>query len=179
MSDTLLYICDFLEIKEKINFLSTSKYNYSLINKIYFDNEMYISQIINISYYNQFRNIIIYYYISLLKQVGLPKSVTHLYIECDFYEILEEGLLPNSITHLTFGNKFNQEIIQGNISLIPNSVTHLTFGKIFNRKIIKGAIPNSIVELKFSCGFNRKISKDALPKHLIQHNMWRNIYITK
>src|SRR6266566_3885476 len=75
-------IFKFLQDKEKINFLSTTKENNILKDNVFFNDMYNIDDIINSKYFDRYINI-------LSNQINI---------------------LPNSITHLTFSWKFNQNI---------------------------------------------------------------------
>ena len=53
-------------------------------------------------------------------------------------------MLPPLITHLTFGNSFNQELLQG---MLPPLITHLTFGYYFNKPLDIKNLPPNLIEL--------------------------------
>ena len=141
-NDIIIYVCSFINNKEKINFLSICHKNYSLVKRIYFNDIISISKVIKILPKYRFTNIMWNSNLNLnpKQKIQIGKNCTN--------DILVLLHIPNSVTHLTFGYCFNQEIKDGVALLIPNSVTHLTFGNEFNKEI-KNRIHDSVTHLTF------------------------------
>ena len=94
-----LDIFKFLQDKEKINFLSTTKENNILKDNVFFNDMYNIDDIINSKYFDRYINI-------LSNQINI---------------------LPNSITHLTFSWKFNQNISKGLLSNLKYLKLHESY----------------------------------------------------
>jgi len=147
LTDEILHICAYLSDKDNIHLSATSK-RFSIIKfRILFFTKTRVTDIINLSYFHQFSNVIM-----SDTNESLPKHVIHLTFDYYFNQPIN-NCVPNSVTHLTFGGKFNQQIN----SCIPDSVTHLTFGDHFNQPI-NGCIPESVTHLTFGHDFNRQIN---------------------
>src|SRR5579872_5262412 len=116
IDDIIIYITNYLDDESKIMFLSVTNQLHSLKNKIYYDEEVMVSDIHNLLYYDRFRNVMVE------NAYKLPKSVTHVTLTYYFKDDDIEGLIPDSVTHLTFSHHFNRSI-EG---CIPKSVTQLT-----------------------------------------------------
>ena len=177
LTDEILHICAYLSDKDNIHLSATSKHFLIIKFRILFFTEMRVKDIINLSYFHQFTNVIM----SDTNQ-SLPKHVTNLTFCYSFNQTIN-NCIPDSVTHLTFGHHFNQPI---NCSLpdsvtyltsdcwnnqrkkifISKSVTHLTFGVDFNQEI-NGRIPDSVTHLTFGYHFNRPIN-DCIP-HSVTH----------
>ena len=147
--DTILYIFDFLDDKNKINFTSIEKEMNLLKYHIKFYDGYKYYKIKHLSFIKNFKRI-------YFSSTNIPNCITHLIFGAQFNQKIK-NCIPNSVTHLTFGYAFNQKIK----NCIPNNITHLTFGRSFNQKI-KDCIPNSVTHLIFGVQFNRKI-KNYIP----------------
>src|SRR5579872_5826154 len=121
--DNIIEIISYLSIRDKIKFLSLSKFLHSLKNddKISYNNKIRLNKIRNLWYYDRFTNVI-------ANNTRYP--------------------LPKAITHLTFGRRFNNSINGFITNTLTPCLTHLKFGRNFNC-CIKGCIPNSIKHLTF------------------------------
>src|SRR5579872_6693746 len=129
--DSIIDITIYLNDKDKIKFLSSSKELHILKDKVHYNDQIYIGDINDLWYFDRFTNI----HISNSNyRYPIPNSIIKLSLRYYFYADIK-GYIPNTVTHLTFGGYFNQNI-EG---CIPTSVTHLTFGHYFNKKI-KGHI---------------------------------------
>jgi len=168
LTDEILHICAHLSDKDNIHLSATSK-RFSVINFcVLFFTKMYIEDIIHLSYFDRFSNVIMFntnkplpkhithltfgFHFNQPINDYIPKSVTHLTFDCLFNQPIN-GCVPDSVTHLTFGHHFNQPIN----NCIPNSVTHLTFGLYFNRPIYD-CIPDSVTHLTFGDIFDQPIN---------------------
>ena len=145
--DEILHICACLSDKDNIHLSATSKRLSDIKIRILFFTKMQTDDIIHLSYFNQFSNVVM-----SDTNESLPKHVTHLTFSYGFNQPIN-ACIPNSVTHLTFGRDFNQPID----SCIPDSVTHLTFGYNFN-KPINCCIPDSVTYLFLGHNFNRPIN---------------------
>ena len=147
LTDEILHICAHLSDKDNICLSATSKRLSNIKFRVLFFSDVCIKDIVNLSYFHQFSNVIM-----LATNESLPKHVTHLTF-CNYFNRPINSCVPNSVTNLTFDYRFNQPIN----SCIPDSVTHLTFGYYFN-KSIKDRIPDSVTHLTFGDRFNQKIN---------------------
>ena len=170
LTDEFLHICAYLSDKDNIQLSATSKCLSVIKFHILFFTRMQIVDIIHLSYFHQFSNVIMSdtneslpkhtscLTFSLNKSINgcIPNSVTHVTFG-DYFDQPIEDCIPNSVTHLTFGFDFNQPIN----GCIPDSVTHLTFGFYFDQPI-KHCISDSVTHLTFGVCFNQTI-KDCIP----------------
>jgi len=147
LTDEILHICAHLSDKDNIHLSATSKRLSIIKFRILFFTQMYAKDIINLSYFHQFNDVIMFDI-----NEPLPKHVTHLTFAHKFNQPINSCIL-NSVTHLTFGDSFNKTIKD----CIPKSVTHLAFGWDFNLPIY-GCIPDSVTHLTFSYCFNQPIN---------------------
>ena len=96
--DIVCKIIYYLPTKDKLRLLSISKFHYSIINVICFDESVYLEKIIDLSYFNNFSNVIVTQNINI-------------------------DILPNRVTQHSavrvLGEHFNKQIK----NIIPNSVT--------------------------------------------------------
>ena len=134
--DTILYIIEFLNDRDKIIFTSIEKEMNLLKYHIKFHNKYEYDKIKHLLFIKNFKEI---HYLS--NDTNIPNYITHLTFGNYFNKEIK-NCIPDNITHLIFGWKFNQEIKD----CIPNNVTHLIFGNNFNQ-VIKDCIPNSVVYL--------------------------------
>src|SRR5579872_4754263 len=104
LDDIIIVITSFLDDKDKISFLSLTKKLHLLKNKVYYNEKVYIDNIIKLSYYDMFTVI-------LTNNVNykFPKFMTHLIFAYGFNQKIRK-YIPNSVAHLTFCDKFNQKI---------------------------------------------------------------------
>ena len=160
IDDVIIYITTFLDIPNRLKFLSLSKNLHILKDKINYDDKINFDLINKLWYYDRFTNVVTNYAISVF-----PKFINHLTFGWSFNQDIKD-CIPNSVTHLTFDDDFNQDIKD----CIPNSVTHLTFGNYFNQNI-KDCIPNSVTHLTFGYNFNQDI-KDCIPQFSYSFNFW-------
>src|SRR5579872_1085204 len=79
IDDVIIHITSFLDIPNKLNFLSTSKYLHLLKDKSYYDKCIQIHKIQDLWYFDRFTSVSI----DSLKY-KLPKSITHLEFLNDF-----------------------------------------------------------------------------------------------
>jgi len=154
LTDEILHICAHLSDKDNIQFSTTSKRLSIIKFRILFFTKMQINDIIHLSYFHQFSNVIM-----SDTNESLPKHVMNLTFGWNFNQPIN-GCIPDSVTHLTFGIYFNQPIN----GCIPNSVTHLRFGCYFNQPI-NDCIPEFVTHLMFGWFFNQSI--DSIPNSLV------------
>src|SRR5579872_4718572 len=110
VQDNILCIASYLDTNNKIIFLSSSKEFHSLKNKVYYHDQikvtnkkLYGKRIDHLWYYDRFTNIRIN---NIPNKFKYPKYVTHLIFSDHIDQEIKN--IPNSITHLTFGNGFNR-----------------------------------------------------------------------
>jgi len=144
LTDEILHICAYLSDKDNVYLSATSKSLSVIKFRILFFTKVQINNMIRLSYFHQFSNVIM----SDINE-SLPKHVTHLTFGDHFNKAIN-SCIPKSVTYLTFGYCFNRPIKD----CIPSSVTHLTFGHRFNQTI-KDFIPNSVTHLTFGYFFNQ------------------------
>ena len=128
IDDVIVFITTYLNDKDKISFLSTTKKLNTLKTKVYYDTLIHVNKIKDLQYYDMFINVKINDI-----RYGLPKSSTSVNFDMLFdYDI--KDYIHKNVTHMIFCKNciFNQNIKD----FIPNSVTHLTFGMIL-MKILK------------------------------------------
>ena len=147
LTDEILHICAQLSDEDNINLSATSKRLSVIKFRIIFFTLICIKNIIHLSYFHQFTNVIM-----LDTNEFLPKHVTHLTFGYYFNQPIN-SCIPESVTNLTFGGHFNQPIN----GCIPDSVTHLTFDCNFDQPI-NGCIPESVTHLTFGDCFNQPIN---------------------
>jgi len=85
LTDEILHICAYLSDKDNIQLSATSKCLSVIKSRILFLTKVRIKNIIHLSYFHQFSNIVMYN---------------------------TNGSLPKHVTHLTFGERFNQPITE-------------------------------------------------------------------
>lgn len=175
-SDTILCICDYLSDKDKLRFLSTSKYFETTRHVVTFTTQVCIRNIINLLQFDQFSDIIAssvnvifprcikrltfgYFFEGPINN-KIPGTVTHLTFGWTFNSSVRDQI-PRSVTHLKFGTCFDSSVRDS----IPQSVTHLAFGWIFNQPI-DDSIPDSVTHLTFGTNFNQSI-KGNIPNSVI------------
>ena len=154
LTDEIMHICTYLADKDNIHLSAISK-RFSVIKFLFFT-KMCIKDIIHLSYFHQFSNVIMFD-----TDEPLPKHTNRLTFDDNLNQPINSCIL-NSVTHLTFGYEFNQPIN----SCIPDSVTHLTFGYIFNQNIHE--LPISVINVSLSSIYGRSISEKMLPKVTIR-----------
>jgi len=99
LTDEFLHICAQLSDKDNVH-LSTASKRFSIIKfRILFFTKMHVKDIIHLSYFHQFNNIIMSDGNELL-----PKHVINLTFGKHFNKTID-GCIPDS-THLTFGKAF-------------------------------------------------------------------------
>ena len=146
IDDIIIYMMSFLNMYDKMIFMSSSKNLCVFKSKLQYDDKIIVNRIKNLWYYDRFTNIEIDMLIH-----KFPKMITKLTLGPYFnYKINE--YIPKSITHLTCGISFDQSIK----NCIPESVTHLDLGWNFDQNI-KDCIPNSVTHLTFSGWFNKTL----------------------
>jgi len=161
LTDEIMHICAQLSDKDNVHFSATSKRLFNIKFRVLFFTKMQIDDIIHLSYFHQFSNVIM-----LDINKSLPKRVTHLTFCNDFNQPIN-NCIPNSVTHLTFGWRFDQQIN----GCIPDSVTNLTFGCNFS-KPINGCISDFVTHLTFGWNFNQSI--DSIPNSVINISLSSN-----
>lgn len=147
-------------------------------NQIYFD-QVYLEDIHNVRYYDQFINIYTDYicvfpkYIKYLTfssefdddiEDEIPETVTHLTF-LGYFKYSKGSIIPSSVTHLFFQRGFMYNHIRGLASgfnpkvanIIPSTVKYLEFGDEFNQDLKFMIIPNSVNIMKFGRHFNQNI----------------------
>nr|AEX62419.1 putative F-box and FNIP repeat-containing protein [Moumouvirus Monve] len=157
--DTILYIFNFLDTKDKIKFMLTCHDLLNIKHRIKINNMYDYCLIKDSIFLSSFKNISY-----RATCINIPNNITHLYFSDSFNKPLpklnEFNCFTNNLKFIKFGWNFNQPIH----GCIPNSVTHLIFGNRFNQDI-SGCIPENVVYLEFGTSFNKSI-KDCLPKKL-------------
>lgn len=177
--DIITYICQYLDDKNKIQFLSTTININKLKHKIFFNELVIIDRISQLPYFDRFTEIIIIFDIG-----KIPKYIKKLYFgnfidrhitnkipliwrnvksNSDFNDLIQRDL-PTTLTHMEFGTYFNDKI---NFRM-PSSITHVTFGYCFNQPI-NICLPEFIIELTCSYYFDCPIYD--LPASLICINL--------
>ena len=174
INDIILNITNFLNTYDKLMFLSITKNQHMLKDKICYEDKIVIGEILTLWYYDRFTNISIE-----LFNRKLPTLITHLTIGRNFKQDIID-CIPNSVTHLTFGDSFSQTIKdcvkipksvthltldeywkQHGKDFMPDSITHLTIKSIHNINI-KNCMSNSITHLAIYGSFNKDI-KGCIP----------------
>lgn len=105
--DIILLIFKELTLKDKLTLCLCNKYLDSFKYKIKFNNEVNISKILGLEYFDQFMNFIIFNNIG--SPIKLPK-INNKYIFCKYFDQPINNCIPNTVNKLTFGNYFNQSI---------------------------------------------------------------------
>jgi hypothetical protein len=141
--DLIINIGEDLTDKEKITLSMVSKKLNKFKHKFIYREQIIITKINNLSFFDNFESVIMF------NDGRYPKNVKYIYCKANTQTVI----FPN-ITHLTFSNDFDQPIN----NCIPDSVTHLTFGQNFNQSI-KGCIPNSVTHLIFGSDFDKSIAQ--------------------
>ena len=159
LTDEILRICAYLSNKDNIHLSATSKRLSVIKFRIIFFTLTCIKDIIHLSYFHQFSNVIM-----LDTNESLPKHVTHLTFGYHFNQAID-SCISDSVTHLTFGKFFNQPIN----GCIPDSVTNLTLGYSFDQNI--DGLPILINNITLSGNYKRSISKKMLSKVTIRQNI--------
>ena len=145
---------NFRGIKEKIHYKQPIEYSYieNLSYSDNFENIIYTSNDLNIPFKKNRRELI---------------NVTDLFV--DFTKPLEKRNIPNSVIKLTIGGLFNQSLKELHI---PNSVTHLILSGEFNQPLEKGDIPFSVTYLAFIGKFNQPLEKEDIPFSVTHLILW-------
>jgi len=151
--DITFSICEFLDNKNKIQFLSVNTTMDAYKDKVFYNDIADFYNIINLFYFDQFVNI----YTDVL--YTFPKHIKYLTFDSDFDEDVENDL-PYGITHLCFLNYFKHS----RCTSIPSSVTHLVINKGFCYNNIHGItyasnkiILPSVNHLEFGCQFKQDL----------------------
>lgn len=134
-NDIIIYICNYLNDKDKISFLSINRHMNLIKNKVFYHEMVCINKIQGLWYINQIKNVVIKENVNLSKYI-IP-NITNLTFGYNFNQCVK-GYIPSQVTHLTFGQYFRQSL-EG---CIPPSVTHLTLpGDIeYNKKYIPSTV---------------------------------------
>ena len=130
LTDEILRVCVHLSDQDKVHLSATSKRLSNIKFRILFLTKMFAKDIINLSYFNRFSNVIM----SDTKEF-LPKHVTHLTFSERFNQAIN-GCIPKSVKNLTFGYGFNQSI-----DSMPNSVVNISLRWNYGRKIGEKMLP--------------------------------------
>eukprot|EP01133_Synstelium_polycarpum_P014764 gene14764-17446_t len=83
----------------------------------------------------------------------------HLQVKREFPLDIEQ----KTPTDLTLGPWFNKSIEPHSL---PSNITELTYGNYYNQPLIEGCHPASLVSIKFGVDFNQFIEPNTLPPHL-------------
>ena len=130
LTDEILHICAQLSDKDNIHLSATSK-RFSIIKfRILFFTQMYVKDIINLSYFHQFSDIIM-----SDTNGSLPKHTNRLTFNDHLNQSIN-GCIPESVTNLTFGYHFDQ-----NIDELPISISNIELSINYKRKISKNMVP--------------------------------------
>lgn len=73
--DVIVYICSFLNDKEKLTFLSLNKYLQKFLHKVWFKERYFYHVIQHLSYKDQFKRIVLE---ELVEKEKLPKSLYYI-----------------------------------------------------------------------------------------------------
>jgi len=175
-NDIIFEICNHINDKDKIMFLSVCKHCHMLKNNLLYYNVVLIDNISRLWYFNRFTEIIIIFDIG-----KIPDQVRKIYygnfvdghinvkIPIPWKSIKSYGSFddfinkkfPSSLTHLFFGTWFNTKIS----TPIPNTITHIIFCTSYDQPIDKDILPNSLTHIIFGKHFDQTI--DNLPKSII------------
>jgi hypothetical protein len=137
MNDIILYICRYLNNRQKINFLSTTTITHQLKSKTYFKKRVVLGKIMGLFYFDQFENIFIDN-----KFERLPSNTKMIQFD-KFYKFSIESLKDSiKITHVILGDYFLEKI-----DWLPSTIKFLSIGNIFRRSI-KHTIPDSVTHLQ-------------------------------
>src|SRR5579872_2235232 len=91
IEDMIIYIVEYLDDKNKLNFLSSSNYLHSLMKFTHFNKISYMAgKIYHLSYYDVFTHVVIDQ--KAKNECKMPKSVTHIYFDC-FYNQTIKGYI--------------------------------------------------------------------------------------
>jgi len=189
-NEIILTICELLGDGDKLNITHTCKKLLSFRELLYFDTEIMLAKIEDLSYKHNFRKIMIWggsdiYKLKNFKQLRklsimsdfseniieyVPSTVVDLYINGK-YNI--KGRFSSSLKYLHFGGSFTQDIK----GCLPESITHLRFGNSFNKNIVD-CIPTSVKFLEFGFSFNNDIRgclPDGLKSLILGYSFNKNI----
>jgi hypothetical protein len=136
--DIILKICDSLCDYDRLNFLSITKKNNKCKRHIFFNEEVHMKQIIDLPYFNRFRNVIVTDTID-----KLPRHLLQLRLESYIADKINK--IPLSLTHLTLYYRCNQKLLDN----IPDTITSLVLDMNITRNI-QGCIPKNIKQLRFT-----------------------------
>src|SRR5579872_604064 len=116
IDDVIIYIMNFLSDKDKINYLSSSKYLDKIKIVVHYDTLMTTNKIKELPYYDMFTNIFVEN-----TNDKLPKSVNKFAFDCLFNEDIK-GYIPLTVIDLCLGWDFNRSIKD----CIPTSIKYLS-----------------------------------------------------
>jgi len=179
--EIILKISEELTDHEKINFSMITKQMDKFKHKFKYGEKISISKITNLSYFDNFENIVILshtitkypahtkYVHFETKYPNIPPSVTHL----SFYKFDRPiiNCIPSSVIYLDFGSHFDRSIKD----CIPPSVTHLVLGVLFTQSI-EDCIPSSVTHLVIN-NCDRLQKKDRVPSS-VTHLTLCHIFLT-
>ena len=119
------------------------------------------------------------------KIIKVPHRLKELYLNDNYNQSIEKGILPVGLKKLVFGSCYNQKIendvlpptlkylefdddydtdIDANV--LPKKLKTLIFGLSFNKLIVPGVLPPSIKFLGFGQKFCQEILENSLPLNL-------------
>ena len=200
INDLIIYICEYLDDRSIIQFLSSTRQNHLAKNKINYSFGVNIIAIQNLWYINSFTYVYVNtrtYYDDIanlkfpnrtktlkIREINdrifnyTPASVTHLILDHSTYNVIT--YLPSNISHLTISRFFLRESNNYFLNMlnIVSCVTHLTlyisdYENIANINIINVSNVTHIKLLFYSKQDINQINQDFLSK-LSQLNISRN-----
>jgi hypothetical protein len=174
--DIILLICKYLHDKNKINYLSVSKSAHILKHETIFRKKVDLHQILQLSYFDQFTNVIVGerfdklpkntklvtfsdYFNKSINGLNFPPNIIGIKFGRCFDSNIDD-CIPSTIKYLTFGKNFDCPINKK----LPDNIIHVVFGRYFN-KPINGILPDNLKHLHLGRYFNQSI--DNLPSSLI------------
>jgi len=148
--EIILKIFDTSRDKEKVYVAATCKQLNSIMDRLIFFQKVRVTKITHLPYFDNFKHV------EIGDFVRYPKYVTHVTFGNSFDNPIVNKM-PSSVTHVTFGRNFNRSFSANMLS----SVTHLTFGHHFNQPL-KLCMPQSVTHLIFGRDFDQPIV-DCIP----------------
>ncbi|QGR54316.1 f-box and fnip repeat-containing protein [Moumouvirus maliensis] len=146
--ELVVYICDYLDDKDKFSIFFTCKLLRNCSNLIHLKKFYTYYKIKN--FMNEFKFYKIWYFFD---GKNIPYGITDLCFPNSFNESINN--IPDSISNLVFGKNFNQPLNESYLEKTLPNLRELTFGENFNQSI--KYLPKSVIKLTFLGPFNEEI----------------------
>ncbi len=165
-TDVIVHMMDYLSDIDKINFLKTCSSFYNRRFCVKFNDFHSFNKVRDLDYSENFKRIVFTKTKNNVKSFTLNNSYDRIPIDAKhlvigkLFKLSLKNIIPRGITHLTIEDEYYSEINPGEI---PDTVTYLNI-KSRNILVKKGAIPDSVTHLYFGSDY---LSRDIIPKNVV------------